>query len=68
MGYSMRTSKYRYTEWIRRGEKVEARELYDHVIDPQENTNLAVLAEHADLVKRLGSELHEGWRAARPTR
>ena len=66
MGYSMRTPQYRYTEWIRRGGKVEAMELYDHRTDPHENTNLAVLAEHAGALKRLSSQLHKGWRAAKP--
>jgi arylsulfatase A-like enzyme len=66
MGYSMRTERYRYTEWIRQGGAVEAVELYDYQTDPKENANLAVRAEHADLVSRLGAQLHEGWRAARP--
>jgi iduronate 2-sulfatase len=40
MGYSVRTPKVRYTEW-REWEtgKVTARELYDHVGDPQETKN-----------------------------
>jgi len=66
MGYSMRAERYRYTEWIREGGKVEDIELYDHEKDPQENTNLAVLPAHAERVKALGQQLHEGWRAARP--
>ncbi|MDX9982132.1 MAG: sulfatase [Lentisphaeria bacterium] len=66
MGYSMRTERHRYTEWIRRSGTTEAIELYDHETDPQENTNLAVRPEHAELVARLGTLLHEGWRAARP--
>ncbi|MDF1746242.1 MAG: sulfatase [Gimesia sp.] len=42
MGVSVRTPRYRYTEWrnFKTG-KVEARELYDHEIDPEENTNIA---------------------------
>ena len=42
MGYSMRTDRYRYTEWrdFKTG-KVLARELYDHHKDPDENANLA---------------------------
>jgi len=40
MGYSLRTDRYRYTEWRdhETGE-VRARELYDHQQDPGENTN-----------------------------
>jgi len=67
MGYSMRTDRYRYTEWIRKGGEVEAVELYDHENDPAENLSLAPLPEHGDLVKRLGEQLHRGWRAARPS-
>lgn len=42
MGVSVRTPRYRYTEWrnFKTG-KVEARELYDHKIDPEENQNIA---------------------------
>ena len=36
MGYSMRTNRYRYTEWreFQKG-KILARELYDHQTDPR---------------------------------
>jgi iduronate 2-sulfatase len=42
MGYSMRSDRYRYTEWrdFQTG-KALATELYDHVDDPQETINLA---------------------------
>ena len=66
MGYSMRTDRYRYTEWIRQGGTIEAVELYDHQADPNENTNLAVRKDHAERVSQLGAMLHEGWRASRP--
>ena len=66
MGYSMRTERYRYTEWIRQGGALEAVELYDYPSDPRESVNLAVQPEQAALVARLGVMLHEGWRAARP--
>jgi iduronate 2-sulfatase len=41
MGVSVRTPRYRYTEWrnFKTG-KVIARELYDHTSDPAENTNI----------------------------
>jgi arylsulfatase A-like enzyme len=67
MGYSMRTERQRYTEWIRQGGAIEATELYDYEADPNENVNLAVRPEHAELSARLGAMLHEGWRAARPS-
>ena len=42
MGYSMRTDRFRYTEWRdwKTGETT-ARELYDHASDPDETKNLA---------------------------
>lgn len=42
MGYSIRTGRYRYTEWreFKTGE-AHARELYDHKSDPLETVNLA---------------------------
>jgi len=41
MGYSMRTSDVRYTEWrnLKTGEII-ARELYDHRVDSDENQNI----------------------------
>jgi len=67
MGYSMRTDRYRFTRWQKRkGGEVVATELYDHQDDPQENVNLAVLAEHKDLLARLARQLDAGWKAARP--
>ncbi len=55
MGYSMRTDRYRYTEWRdHKTGKVLARELYDYQTDPQGNANVAGAAENAELVKRLG--------------
>lgn len=39
MGYSVRTERWRYTEWGNNGE--HGRELYDHDNDPREHANLA---------------------------
>jgi len=67
MGYSMRTDRYRYTEWIdQTNREVVARELYDHKTDPAENQNVA--AANADLVRKLSVQLNkgQGWRAAKP--
>jgi len=64
MGYSMRTDRYRYTEWLPRDRgKPLAVELYDHRLDPQENVNLATLAENRELVQRLSKQLQAGWKA-----
>jgi len=67
MGYSMRTKRFRYTEWKNRETgKVQARELYDHRNDPQENVNAAARPEYEQDVQRLGRMLDKGWRAALP--
>ncbi|MEZ5364405.1 MAG: sulfatase-like hydrolase/transferase [Bryobacterales bacterium] len=34
MGYTMRTERYRYTEWVDRERRIVARELYDYEIAP----------------------------------
>ncbi len=67
MGYSMRTDRYRYTEWkdMKSG-KVTACELYDHENDPQENTNVAQALANRALVKRLSRMLRRGYRKAMP--
>ncbi len=66
MGYSMRTDRYRFTEW--RALKTDFREyeLYDHQVDPKENVNIAQRPENAELVAKLTQQLHEGWKAALP--
>ena len=66
MGYSMRTDRYRLTRWVHRDEpsKVDAVELYDHQTDPQENTNIAGVAENARLLADLTRKWEAGWRGA----
>ena len=70
-GYSMRTERYRYTEWAgysAQGEKIAdlGAELYDYQTDPEETVNVANFPENAELVTRLSEQLHGGWRAALP--
>jgi len=55
-GYSLRTDRYRYTEW---DEGKQGTELYDHEKDPQEFTNLAKDSQQANTVKQLSAKLHE---------
>ncbi|MCG6157466.1 sulfatase [Rubinisphaera margarita] len=50
MGRSIRTDRWRYTEW-NRGE--EGRELYDHQTDPHEFNNLADDDQFVPLMRRL---------------
>jgi iduronate 2-sulfatase len=66
MGHSMRTDRYRFTEWTVEGTDFTAYELYDHSVDPQENVNLAGRATQAEVVEQLKAKLHAGWRAAQP--
>ncbi len=66
MGYSLRTDRYRLTEWSVPGKEFREYELYDHHADPDENVNLAGRSENAALVKELAAELRAGWRAAAP--
>jgi iduronate 2-sulfatase len=56
-GYSIRTPRFRYTEWGKDG--VEGIELYDHHSDAQEMVNLASLPEHAKTVKQLSNQLRQ---------
>lgn len=53
MGYSLRTSHFRYTEWRdwKTGD-IEGRELYDHEIDPDETRNVAQDRKYAADVKK----------------
>lgn len=67
MGRSIRTRRYRYTQWRRNSDgKTVARELYDHFTDPRENTNIAGAPKNKDLVRRLAAELEGGWKASVP--
>ena len=55
-GYSIRTERWRYTEW-NRGEA--GLELYDHANDPEETRNLATHPEYASVVESLSVELRQ---------
>ncbi len=55
MGYSIRTPRYRYTEWrdFKTG-KPQARELYDHERDSSETRNLANDRQSSRQIDKLG--------------
>jgi len=55
-GYSLRTPRWRYTEW---DQGRAGRELYDHEADPRELTNLADAPAHADAQTQLASLLQK---------
>ncbi len=67
MGYSIRTERYRYTEWSEPGKVPVGVELYDHERDAAENVNIAHLPEHNTIVAELSRQLKLGWRAALPS-
>jgi len=62
-GYSLRTARYRYTEWGENG--AEGAELYDRNSDPEELVNLANREEHAAVVQRLSPMLRSRISAAK---
>ncbi|WP_222847376.1 sulfatase-like hydrolase/transferase [Pontiella desulfatans] len=53
-GESITTDRYSYSEW-----SDGSRMLYDHRKDPDENTNIAVLPEYAQLTEKLSRELQK---------
>ncbi len=56
LGYSLRTDRWRYTEWDGGQAGVE---LYDHANDPKELTNLADDPAHADTIAELSKALRD---------
>jgi len=67
-GLSVRTDRYRYTEWTPVAGTGEAEtELYDLETDPREFDNLSQDPDHAALKDRLARELEAGWKAALPS-
>lgn len=63
-GYSVRTERYRYTEWGNNGNR--GKELYDYLNDPNETENIALRQENAVLVAQLSEQLKAGWQQAMP--
>ena len=54
MGYSVRTDRWRYTEW-----GTGQAELYDHLADPKEHKNLANAPAQAKIVAEMKALLGE---------
>ncbi len=68
MGYSLRTERYRYTEWMGSyfttakpfdEKQIVATELYDLVNDPNETVNIAVKPEAKKQLKDLADKMHD---------
>lgn len=67
MGYAVRSDRYRYVEWRKRGTNVVVnRELYDHSIDPKEDTNLATDPANEAVMAELAENLSQGWQKNAP--
>jgi iduronate 2-sulfatase len=66
MGRSIRTDRWRYTEWTTAADALAGAELYDEQADPKENVNLAGDASHRPIAVELAQKLHAGWKAALP--
>ncbi|KAK6171253.1 hypothetical protein SNE40_019481 [Patella caerulea] len=75
MGYTLRTDKYRYTEWPEftmapdykpNWNKLYGVELYDHSVDPEENYNRYKDPQYQTIVTELSSQLRKGWRYSQP--
>jgi arylsulfatase A-like enzyme len=62
-GYSLRTDRYRYTEW---DEGAQGSELYDHENDPGELVNLAGKPGQAETVAELSATLREAVKGTFP--
>ncbi len=52
-GDSVKTDRYRYTEWRRKDGKMYARMLYDHSVDWVENVNISERPENKELVGKM---------------
>ena len=63
---SMRTDRYRYNEWLYKGEKIV--ELYDYRTDPWETENLADDPAHQATRKELAALSKAGWKACLPAK
>lgn len=64
-GYSLRTPRWRYTEWADGGQ--QGRELYDHDGDPKELMNLAAQPAHAKTVQELSRQLRAAVKTSLPS-
>jgi len=52
-GYSMRTDRYRYTEWVKPDGTVAYRDLYDMKEDPGETLNIGALPENQETMREM---------------
>lgn len=68
IGFSIKTDRYRYTEWVQQSTgTVMETDLFDHMVDPDENNSIAHLDEHKKIIEQLSKLLDKGrgWRKIR---
>jgi iduronate 2-sulfatase len=66
-GQTIRTARYRYTEWTPLGRPGDIlAELYDLEQDPMEYNNLDDDPTHASLITELSARLARGWQGELP--
>jgi iduronate 2-sulfatase len=61
-GLTIRTQQYQYTEWM--NEKTlerQARMLFDHSVDPEENVNVAEAPEYREVADSLSARIRQWW-------
>lgn len=56
-GFSYRTERFRYMEWIDSSNTVVGSDLYDYIADPLETTNLAANPEYAEIIFQLSRQM-----------
>ncbi|MDZ4289267.1 MAG: sulfatase, partial [Prosthecobacter sp.] len=66
MGRSIRTDRWRYTEWTSAKGESGGGELYDEQNDPRENVNVASEPANQATVAEMAALLKAGWRAHVP--
>ncbi len=64
-GLSVRTDRYRYTEWRDAAGTFKGHTLFDLQNDPQENVNIANDPLQGPVVRRMKATLSNGWKNAR---
>lgn len=61
-GISVKTDRYRYTQWVNGQNQPVAEMLYDHEADPEESKNIASEPAMAQIVKEHRALLKAGWK------
>lgn len=60
IGYTVQDDQYRYIEWTRvKNDSVLAVEMYDHQVDPAENTNVAPMPEYGQALDLMKEQLKQ---------